>query len=861
VIPSLPYNVVGQVPYTYWEGPKGSKLHLVNTVAELENLCVLLKKRPSIEVDTETTGLEWFRGQHIVGVSIGWVDHHFYIPVRHEDSVTGGTQAVQLDPTLVFDSLRPILEDPTKTLILHNAKFDAHFFLNDNIDIYKAATIHDTRILWALHDEAAPGALKTIASGWKDGLGVWHEGLVSADANKNEKDIDFFRNREAVARRQLYRDTVSAHAVELSKELEYQGWKKNDLKKHVKENVLQSHEFKEASKEDIHYGYVPIEMMAQYASLDTFLTAQVYEFCMKNIDFSEKRLALYANEMKLSEALTQIGMRVNRVKLQENRTAYTDKLASLSTALKEPLGDINLRSSRELSKALVDAGIELTECTDTGELKVSKKTLSKFKGTEVVDNLLDFKTIEKLRAGYVESIDDCLVQKPDGAYYIHPSFNQNVRTGRMSCIAKGTPIDVFNKSNGVPIEQVKAGDLVYSFKPDGVLTIKQVTKAWSNGLRQVCRLHWTLQERTGYVDLTPDHRVRRPTGAWTPALELKPADLVTALPRAGSPCTYVVSSIELLGEVEVFDLSIEDTENFIANEVCVHNCTRPNVQTMPRKATEIKEMFVIPSDDYVFVMADLSQIELRLTAHFSQDPVMLDTYSKSQDIHTRTLCEMFGFNIDDVTAILKDENHPQHKEMDELRSVSKTVNFGIIYSVSARGLSEQIPRPTRYKDLSDEAWVDQCQRFIDMYFDRYLNVKRFINKGVRLTKAQGFVENYFGRIRHLPEVNATKITKNQALYWMEGKAARQGVNFIVQASAADMFKIMVVRIQQIFKGKQSRIVNLVHDDVIMYVHKSEIDLVGQVRKAMEDWHFTVPIVADFSYSLDNWSRKKKLKHS
>ena len=164
-----------------------------------------------------------------------------------------------------------------------------------------------------------------------------------------------------------------------------------------------------------------------------------------------------------------------------------------------------------------------------------------------------------------------------------------------------------------------------------------------------------------------------------------------------------------------------------------------------------------------------------------------------------------------------------------------------------------------FKHLSEDEWVQQCQKFIDQYLAKYTGVKRFVNQGKRLVQKDSQLENYFGRVRHLPNANATKILGDKKLFWMEARAQRQGVNFLIQGTAADLFKIAVVRTDKILRGKKSRIVNLVHDEIQMYIHKSELDLLPHIKHAMEDWHFTVPILADFSEADPSWGKKKGLE--
>jgi DNA polymerase-1 len=287
------------------------------------------------------------------------------------------------------------------------------------------------------------------------------------------------------------------------------------------------------------------------------------------------------------------------------------------------------------------------------------------------------------------------------------------------------------------------------------------------------------------------------------------------------------------------------------------SCREPNVQNIPRNDTRIRRAFVCP-DDYYFVFADYSQVEVRLTAHFSEDPIMLDAYSKNQDIHTRTACEMFDLNYDETIEVLKDENHEYYKKFKAYRDVSKTINFGIIYGVGAPGLSGQIARPERYLKVPESEWIDACQGFIDQYFRKYRGVKRFVARCSRIASKHAEIPNSFGRIRHLPHVNAVKIMGKEGK-WMAGRAQRQAPNFVVQSTAADIFKFATVRVhEEVFKNTNSKIVNLVHDEIQSYVHKEELGLLNKKRDVMEDFEFLVPLKVEFAYSTTSWAEKKGL---
>lgn len=736
MIPGRPSSLVNGVEFTVFEGVGDSRLFLVHTKEEWQAFYDLLMKQTLVACDTETSGFNYYADDHIVGMSFGWGDHHhFYIPVRHEFSELGGEPLPQLDFEEIKPDLQAFFSQEHVFTMWQNAKFDLKFYKADGIDV--KTPFHDTRILWQLYNENAPGALKTIASGWFDtDLGIWRKGIVGKEASAKEKEVSRWRYSESRARKKVYNEEVKAKVLLLRQDPANQHLSLAEIKT-IAKGLLAGHPYATVAKSDIHYGMVPIDLMCEYAGLDTFLTWKVYEYVTHRLPLKGKTLDLYINELKLSKALQdaeETGVPVSREylislgeQLDQTIAQYEDKV---KTQLALP--ELNLGSNAQLSVAFSMYGIPLTQKTDSASkcdackegtcnshYAVNKKALGKLAGKyPVIDDLLSFRAAQKLKSTYVDGI----LEKLTDDNVLHCSFNQNVTTGRMS---------------------------------------------------------------------------------------------------SGNP----------------------------------------NLQNIPGKDKSIRKAFVNLGDDWVFVFMDYSQVEVRLTAHFSEDPLLLDAYEKGQDIHTRTMCEMFGYSYDEVYDVLKvheNPDHPMYNTWNSLRSASKTINFGIIYGVGAQGLSEQIPRPALYKDLSEEEWVKVCQGYLDSYLEKYIGVKRFINKTNRLIAKEAKIENYFGRVRHLPHAHATRILKDPTRRWQEAKAKRQGVNFLVQSTAADVFKIAIVRVYDLLKGKKSRVVNFVHDELQIQLHKTEMDLIPEIKKRMEDFDFLVPLLIDIEYSTTNWAEKRSL---
>ncbi|HIU64324.1 MAG TPA: DNA polymerase I [Candidatus Avacidaminococcus intestinavium] len=258
--------------------------------------------------------------------------------------------------------------------------------------------------------------------------------------------------------------------------------------------------------------------------------------------------------------------------------------------------------------------------------------------------------------------------------------------------------------------------------------------------------------------------------------------------------------------------------------------TQPNLQNIPVR-TEIgkrmREMFV-PGVGYDWLMScDYSQVELRVLAHIAQDYLLLDSFSKGQDVHARTAAEVFGLSLDAVTS--------------EMRTKAKAVNFGIVYGISDYGLSRQLGI-TR----------NEAAEYIANYFERYTGVKEYMDSMVNQAREQGFVETLFGRRRYLPDIKHSNFN-------LRSFAERTAINTPIQGTAADIIKMAMVKVQALLEEKrlESRILLQVHDELVLEVTDEEKDLVATlVKQTMEETvKLRVPLLADVAFGK-NWAETK-----
>ena len=255
--------------------------------------------------------------------------------------------------------------------------------------------------------------------------------------------------------------------------------------------------------------------------------------------------------------------------------------------------------------------------------------------------------------------------------------------------------------------------------------------------------------------------------------------------------------------------------------------SNPNLQNIPIKTElgrEIRAAF-LPRDGWQLVVADYSQIELRLLAHMSGDPVLIDAFRNGEDIHTRTASEVLG-----VPPMLVSR---------EARNSAKAVNFGIVYGISSFGLAANLGISRKEADT-----------YIKAYFERYAGVKRFIDETIAHTRETGVARTLFGRERPIPDISARNPNAR-------GFAERTAVNSPIQGTAADLIKLAMVRIHRKMQGMQTRLLLQVHDELVLEAPPSELDTVRQlVKSEMEGvCDLQVPLTVDVGTGL-NWRDAK-----
>src|SRR5690349_8807573 len=289
--------------------------------------------------------------------------------------------------------------------------------------------------------------------------------------------------------------------------------------------------------------------------------------------------------------------------------------------------------------------------------------------------------------------------------------------------------------------------------------------------------------------------------------------------------TYLVPLPSLIGE----DGRLHTTFNQTVAATGRLSTTSPNLQSIPIRTDlgrEIRSAFVAEQGSRL-ISADYSQIELRILAHVSGEPKLREAFERGEDIHTATAAEVLGVDPAKLTSAQ--------------RSIAKMINFGIVYGISAYGLSENLEIPR-----------DEAQQYIDAYLARFPHVQDFIARTIEQTKVDGYVTSLLGRRRPVPEIRASN-RRTRSL------GERLAVNSVMQGTAADIIKVAMIHIARRLReeGRGARLVLQVHDELLLEVPDAEVSKVRELVRAemVGAYDLDPPLAVDVGVG-DNWAEAK-----
>lgn len=309
--------------------------------------------------------------------------------------------------------------------------------------------------------------------------------------------------------------------------------------------------------------------------------------------------------------------------------------------------------------------------------------------------------------------------------------------------------------------------------------------------------------------LAKDHPIVAKILEWRSLQKLENT-YVSALPNDLNPQTRRIHT--------VYNQAVAATGRLSSNN--------PNLQNIPIRTTrgqEVRKAFIPRDENHLLMAADYSQIELRIIAALSKDPAMVKAFQNNEDIHAATAARVFNVPLEDVTR--------------QQRSNAKTVNFGIVYGVSAFGLSQQT-------DLNRS----EAKALIDTYYESYPQLKQYIADQINFAREHGYVATVLGRRRYLKDINSQNAV-------VRGAAERNAVNAPIQGSAADIIKLAMIRIHQKIKTEKwkSKMLLQVHDELVFDVLKSEKDEFQKMVKTKMEQAFDIglPLLVDVGFG-ENW---------
>lgn len=469
---------------------------------------------------------------------------------------------------------------------------------------------------------------------------------------------------------------------------------------------------------------------------------------------------------------------------------------------------------------------------ENGKYSTDEATLSTLKDDfELAKLILNYRHVAKKISTYIEPYPGYVMPK-DGR--IHTNYNPyDTSTGRL-CVAKGTFIEVVRDYSkdplGIRVEDVKEGDYVYTYNDDLNVTLKKVTWSGKTGTKQVMRIHWIGDghKTEGYLDVTYNHPIRLINGEYKPAEKLKVGDRVLSMTRTvksgrSFPNNHKIVKIEWLSDfVDVYDLGVEDTHNFIANGLCISNSSSdPNLQNVPNKTgKELRRMICAP-ENYWMVCSDYGQIEARIIGVASQDEEFCKALWEDYDVHMHWAEAI----ANEYPKVIKGSQNLNDKAvMKKFRAAVKNLwVFPAFYGASPHSIAKGIGVPIEIVlDIFRDFWqtfrgVKQWQKWI-------------LNRYEKL----GYVETLSGRRRHAP------MTANAVL------------NASIQGFASDICVDAMCRLDRL--GIETAL--QIHDDVTAYVKDEELEkTIQKIAREMCNctnypW-INVPIVIEMSAG-PNW---------
>lgn len=579
----------------------------------------------------------------------------------------------------------------------------------------------------------------------------------------------------------------------------------------------------------------PKELLTFYACLDTICTKKVSVPLKKYFD-ENKKLSRYMERMVMPTVNTMMEMehtgayidvkgleeaKINITELRNKEHAIAVGLIPPKILLAHEKAGIKLSRNDLIRDCLYSPDgfnlkpINFTKSkepsADQDTLKLLQDETRNKKALDFILHFTEYKKYDTLAGRYLSGFEKH--RASDGR--IHSKFSLcTAVTGRIaSCLVGQTLIKVPDSRQEVRIMDVVAGDRVFCYDSKNNLTIATVT--WSGKTGKLVPVMTTsyLGKDDDIKELTStyEHPVRNPAGEYIQA-----SQQIIGSPVRGFHEILSFISGKFTGFRDVYDITVEDHHNFIANGVCVHN-SAPNLQNIPNRgdaAPVVRRIISVPEGKKI-LKADASQAELRWMAHMAQDKAMMKIFREGKiDIHTATAKFVSGHT--DASW-----NKLDDKTRKYLRKQAKAINFGYIYGMSVQGYITYAKIEYGLMDMTEE--IGQQHR--DGFFNTYRQLPDFYDKMVAFGKKYGYVESSLGRRRRLPELNSS----NKGLF---NQAMRQAINFPIQAASSDTVLLAANEIMKMkLPKKDFKLILFIHDELVAEVREDcDIDKYARIMK-------------------------------
>ena len=678
--------------YNLYNKPTREHSIIVDTVSKLKKLAEKMKDLQEFAFDTETNTLQ-VAGENkefiCVGISISWGRfNNYYIPMGHR-RVEDYKRNLSIE--VVQEYLQPIFNREDVRIIGHNLKYDMHVLKRIGISI-ATKDFFDTMLASWLLDENTPNGLKQITS---DNLNIPQTHFAEVINNvpaEVKKEFGLKATNKATFDLTLI-DESAFYALDdpfytyynymhLLDALEKDGMDKIYFKKMIPFMiVLFNMEERGITVDREALDEMNVNITKDMETLLYDMTEILgVEF---NPNSNQQLQAILFGYVKDIKKPDEVNPKKGLSPVQEIREKYEGKKNWTEEKIQKKIADLWAKYDETMGewKVFVENGFDFkpTSTTSAGapstdsaslwtlshkEYKVKRKR----EGVEFCSLLLEYKRLAKLKSAFIDGLESQLYD--DGK--AHCSFNQiGTTSGRISCIEESQLVQVYSRGE-VPIKNVEVGNLVYCKLRSNPHTnaVRKVLRVIDNGYRECIKLTYINPLKIiKSLICTLDHKIMTEKGTWVEAFDLEVGDRLTN--------DFTLIGIDTVGVKHVYDLEVEDLHNFIASEICVHNCSSPNLQQLPKAHGDednyaIRKLFIGSIDPITkkrkkIIAVDYSNLEIRCTAHLSGDPLLLDMFAHGKDIHGTTAINMFELTDCDDKSVKK--KHP------DLRQAAKVLNF------------------------------------------------------------------------------------------------------------------------------------------------------------------------------------------